>query len=182
MENSFESACRVTNKTNRDLLPLVEPIYQQFIPGCRREDIRNGDLLRGTLDIDFAIDSRIICPDGSWIAMQEKLREYKEVRYRDFTMEHRNAFGTQYESPGEWFHLGAQLYFYAWADVSRTRFAAWRLFDVAAIKILVACAGGLEKVGRFQKNSAYGKASFYGIPIWKLGPAIVESFGDVADC
>ena len=63
------------------------------------------------------------------------------MRWLDFTQEFKNAVGTKHESNGEWFKLGAQLYFYGWASADETEFSKWVILDIAKYKILVEQAG-----------------------------------------
>lgn len=88
-----------------------------------------------------------------------------------------NAAGTEHETEGEWFHLAAQLYFYGWANPKEDGFAAWAILDVVRYKMLVEEAGGLDRIGRLQRNTERGRANFYAIPMETLRPAIIRSHG-----
>ena len=106
---------------------------------------------------------------GQWISIQEKYRKnYFLKKHGDFTQEFMNAAGTEHESPGEWFKLGAQLYFYGWATNDESDFEKWFIMDIPRYKFVVESAGGLHKLGRLCQNKEHGKASFYSIPIKHL--------------
>jgi hypothetical protein len=166
----------------RKMQPLALRIYGQIFPGCKLEYLRR-DNFDGhpkddpdvhILDLEFAIDSLLRLTDGSFFSLQEKYRTYEHLKsFGDFTQEHMNGFGTKYETKGEWFHLAAQLYFYGWANEDQTDFEEYMLIDVVKYKLLVQAAGGLENIGTLQCNERYGRASFYGICIGELWPAII---------
>ncbi|MFH0824413.1 MAG: ParB/RepB/Spo0J family partition protein [Pseudomonadota bacterium] len=84
------------------------------------------------------------------------------------------------ESPGEWFKLGAQLYFYGWANAEETEFAKWFLMDIAKYKMLVEQKGGLSKLGKLRQNQRHGRASFYAIPVKALMPCFVTDYRRVS--
>lgn len=167
-----------TVKLHDRLLPFVEPIYRQIIPGCKRQSIRGTNLFGGCLDVDFGIDAFIYLPDRSFITVQEKLRKFREPQYRDFTQERKNAARTIYENDGEWFKLGAQLYFYAWGRNDLSGFVDWKLLDIAELKLTVARQGGLDRIGVLNVNKKYGKADFYGIPFERLKSAIIAQYSE----
>ena len=102
--------------------PAALRIYQQVFPGSEVEDLREEGVRVHILDREFGIDSLISLPSEQWITLQEKYRRYAALKYLDFTQEYMNAVGTPHESPGEWFKLGAQLYFYGWANEKETDF------------------------------------------------------------
>jgi len=165
-----------TVKFQQKLKPAALRIYQQIFPGCRLEDLREQGVKVHVLDKEFAIDALIHCVSGQWISIQEKYRKNNALKYQDFTQEFMNACGTEYEAPGEWFKLGAQLYFYGWANVSETDFEKWALIDVAKYKMYVDDCGGLDKIGKLKFNNEHGKASFYAIPINKLTSCFVTDY------
>ncbi len=162
-----------TVKFQQKMHPAAMRIYQRLFPGCRLEDLREEGVEVHILDKEFGIDSLINLPSGQWISIQEKYRSHDAIKYLDFTQEFMNGEGTAYESPGEWFKLGAQLYFYGWANSEETDFEKWILMDIAKYKILVERAGGLQNLGVKRKNHRHGRASFYAIPIKNLKDAIL---------
>ena len=175
-----------TEKFRKHMRPYAEEIYKRIWPGCQVKDLREHGVAVHILDKNFGIDTLTEFPSGQWISIQEKYRNYRVLLrgdlkvnppYPDFTQEYINAEGTKYESPGEWFNLGAQIYFYGWANEIETDFAAWLLMDIAKYKLLIEDIGGLATVGRYYKNRTYGRASFYAIPIYKLEPAIIYCQG-----
>ena len=166
-------------KFQKLLRPAALKIYSKVFPGCRVEDLRAEGGKVHILDKEFGIDSLIHLPNRQWITLQEKYRRHVALKWLDFTQEYKfiqeykNAVGTKYESDGEWFKLGAQLYFYGWANQTETDFKKWFLMDITKYKILVEEAGGLDKIGLLQQNIKHGCASFYGINIDKLRPAFI---------
>lgn len=155
-------------------------IYSRIFPGCEIEDLRADGFRVHPLDQEFGIDSRLMLGDNSYFSIQEKYRAHKFLARRnlridtdlpDFTQEYKNGHGTQYEAPGEWFKLGAQLYFYGWANAAEDDFEKWVIIDVVRYKQLVMDEGGIENMGKLMKNRTHGRASFYCIPIQRLAPA-----------
>jgi len=166
-----------TEQFRKRMRPHAIAIYRQiFGVDCRVEDLREQGVRVHILDKEFGIDSLIHLPSEQWISIQEKYRRHDAIKYLDFTQEYMNAEGTQYESPGEWFKLGAQLYFYGWAEADEGGFAKWVVLDVAKYKMLVEQSGGLHRLGQKCKNKKHGRASFFAIPITKLKPAFVWDY------
>lgn len=164
-----------TEQFRKQMRPAAIKIYESLFPGCEIIDLPRTDTGTHVLDQHFGIDSIISLPTGGLITLQEKYREHYYLNYADFTQEYMNAAGTPDESPGEWFKLAAQLYFYGWANAEHTDFEKWLLLDVLAYKVLVEKAGGLENLGTLQQNRKFGCASFYAIPLGLLKPAIIWS-------
>ena len=161
--------------------PYADQVLQGLWPGCwveRLKGVVNGQ--PHVLDREFGIDALVHLRSGQWISMQEKYREYRclvdpglQIRppEPDFTQEYMNAVGTDRESPGEWFHLAAQVYFFGWANEDETAFAKWVLLNVPRYKLIVESAGGIERFGKLRHNKKHGKASFYCFPISKVKSA-----------
>ena len=165
-----------TERFRLQMRPHALAIYKRIFPGSRIEDLREQGVRVHVLDVEFGIDALWRFPDGQWITIQEKYRRNEHLRkYGDFTQEWKNAYGTQYESDGEWFKLAAQLYFYGWANETATGFAKWILLDVLRYKVIVQHAGGLNRIGKFQQNRQHGSAAFYAIPLVTLENAIILS-------
>jgi hypothetical protein len=175
MDKSWDNQPTVTFQTR--MKPAALRIYQRCFPGCTVEDLREQGVKVHILDKEFGIDSLIHFPSGQWLSIQEKYRTNKYLRYGEFTQEYLNGVGTVHESPGEWFKLGAQIYFYGWANADETDFAAWLMMHIARYKVVVERAGGLGAVGTLHQNQQYGRASFYAIPIGKLRDCIMFSYG-----
>lgn len=180
MEKPFENL--TTEQFRIKMRPHAIAIYQRLWPGCKVEDLREKGVKVHILDQYFGIDTLATFKSGQWISIQEKYRDHSflvEQKFQvkpgtpDFTQEHMNGYGTPYQSNGEWFKLGAQLYFYGWSNEQKTAFEKWVLLDVAKYKLLVEAAGGLEKVGRWKRNRKHGAASFYAIPVTSLKDAWV---------
>jgi predicted Zn-ribbon and HTH transcriptional regulator len=169
-----------TMKFMRKMQPHAWRIYEKEFPGCEPLYLRP-DNFDGSkdhpdvhiLDQQFAIDSMLRFPDGSFFTLQEKYRKNTELKFGDFTQTHMKAYGTPYEAKGEWFHLAAQLYFYGWANEDETDFEDYLLLDVVRYKLLVLEAGGLDRIGEWRQNPG-GGASFFGICVEELRPAIIR--------
>lgn len=162
--------------------PAAERIYRSIWGDSRLEDLREKGVKVHILDKEFGIDALLHFSSCQWISIQEKYREFRyhndfRVDYRcpDFTQEFKNACGTEHESEGEWFKLGAQLYFYGWANESKTDFMDWYLIDILRYKAIVENCGGLDEIGSKRRNHTHGRASFYCIPINRLQKAIFVS-------
>ena len=154
-------------------------IYKQIWPGCQIEDLREQGVNVHVLDKEFGIDTLSTFPSGQWLSIQEKYRRYNTWhKFKDFTQEYKNGVGTSYEGPGEWFHLGAQVYFVGWADIKETCFPYWFLMDIAKYKLIIENSGGLDKVGILKQNKDHGRSSFYGIPIKIIKPAFLMTYND----
>lgn len=175
-----------TVKFQNKMKPKAVAIYQRLFKGCSVEDLREKGVKVHVLDQEFGIDALIRLKTGQWISIQEKYRKntfltnstYQVIPgVPDFTQEYKNAAGTEYESDGEWSKLGAQLYFYGWANKDETDFQRWFVMDIAKYKILVERAGGLAGIGVLKPNKKHGRSSFYAIPASRLRSSFV--FRDV---
>ena len=178
MDATSSPAFQATSRFQKRMKPAALKIYERVFPGCRLEDLRENGVKVHILDKEFGIDSLVHLDGGQWISLQEKYRRHSSLHWLEFTQEYMNAAGTKYESPGEWFKLGAQLYFYGWANNSQTAFEKWALIDIAKYKMLVEKAGGLDKLGTLEQNSRYGKSTFYAIKIMKLASCFVCTYKD----
>lgn len=175
-----------TEEFRLTMRPHAVEIYQRmFGPDCTLRPLKKqADGRAHILDQCFGIDGKLALPQGNSLYLQEKYREPEylttaclqvEPPWPDFTQEYMNAVGTDNERQGEWFHLAAQVYFYGWAKPELDGFAAWVLLDVPRYKLIVQDAGGLDAIGKLQKNDRHGKASFYCIPVYRLRRAWIYS-------
>jgi hypothetical protein len=156
--------------------PAALAIYQRIFPGSTIEDLREHGVNVHILDKEFGIDALWHLESGQWISIQEKYRNSAALSFGDFTIEYKNAAGTCYENDGEWFKLGAQLYFYGWANKNNSGFEKWVILDIPKLKQWIELHGGLERVGRLCQNRKHGKASFYAIPIQNLEPCFFADY------
>lgn len=157
-----------TVKFQVKMKPAALEIYKKVFPGCNLEDLRGNGFKVHILDKEFGIDALLNMKSGQWFSIQEKYRKNYFLKFGDFTQEFMNATGSNNESPGEWFKLGAQLYFYGWANTNETDFEKWCIIDIPRYKLLVEQAGGLNKIGTLKVNKLHGRSSFYTIPIQRL--------------
>ena len=165
-----------TEKFRIKMQPAARLIYEKIFKGCNIEDLREDGVNVHVLDQEFGIDCLAHMKDGQWLSIQEKYRKNNALHYLEFTQEYKNAVGTVYENDGEWFKLGAQLYFYGWANKDETDFEKWFLMDISKYKMLVSQSGGIKKMGVLKQNSKHGKASFYAIPVQKLESCFVTDY------
>jgi len=165
-----------TVKFQQRMKPAALRIYQRVFPGCVIEDLREKGVKVHVLDQEFGIDALIRFTGGQWISIQEKYRTHAALRWLDFTQEYMNGEGTKFEAQGEWFKLGAQLYFYGWANADESDFEKWAILDVAKYKLIVENAGGLHCIGTKQQNQRHGRASFFAIPIRRLASAFIADY------
>lgn len=165
-----------TEKFRVKMKPHAIKIYQKIFPGSEIEDLREKGFKVHILDKEFGVDMLLNLESGQWLSIQEKYRTNYFLKFSDFTQEHKNAYGTENESDGEWFHLGAQLYFYGWANKAEDDFEKWFLMDIAKYKILIEESGGIEKAGIFNQNQEHGKSSFYSIHLDVIKSAWVTDY------
>ena len=167
------------------LRPYVLQVYRSLFPGSRYQPMEELGDTGLMFDKNWGVDGFICTASLRCWVVQSKCRRHDfltERRYQvisgipDFTQEFMNAAGTQYEAPGEWFHLNAELYFFGWATSDESGLAKWLLLDIPRYKAIVEAAGGLAKIGRLQQNKAGGKASFYAIPVTRLRDAWLATY------
>ena len=170
--NNFNNLSTV--KFQEKMKPAAERIYQKIFPRSRLVDLRQDGFKVHILDQEFGIDALLYLKSGQWVSIQEKYRKNYALKYLDFTQEFVNGHGTKHESPGEWFKLGAQLYFYGWANKEESDFEKWAIIDIVKYKMLIENNGGFEAIGgKMRYNKTHGSASFYAIPIQKLKSCFV---------
>lgn len=170
-----------TVKFQEKLKPYVIEIYKKHFGDCEIEDLRSKGFKVHILDKEYAIDSLLKFKDGHFITIQEKYRDYSSLHFFDFTQEYKNAVGTNHESNGEWFKLAAQMYFYGWSKKDYSGFEEYVILDILKYKIIVEQFGGIEKIGIFNINKKHGKASFYGISIYKIRDAIIFASDNITN-
>lgn len=165
-----------TVKFQEKMKPAALKIYKQvFGENCEIEDLREDGFKVHILDKEFGIDAMLSLPTGQWLTLQEKYRKNYYISFLDFTQEYKNAEGTEHESNGEWFSLGAQLYFYGWSNKDETDFEKWIILDIVRYKLIIEKLGGLSKAGYKLYNRQYGRASFYSINLRLIEDAIIFS-------
>ena len=174
-----------TTQFQSRMRPKAIAVYRQLFPGCKVEDLRQQGAKVHVLDQEFGIHCMIVLPSGQWLSVQEKYRQNTflandslkvEPPVPDFTQEITNATGTQHESPGEWFKLASQLYFYGWASRDESQFEKWVLVDIVQYKLIVERNGGITRMGRLYRNRKHGAASFVAFPVTRLRDAWVRTY------
>lgn len=168
MSKSFQNLATVKN-VQIPLKPAAMRIYGSIFPNCRVEDLRQNGVKVHVLDKEFGIDSLIHLESGQWFSIQEKYRDYPKYDHHDFTQEIENGNGT----PGEWYSLASQLYFYGWGDPRKNIFMEWFILDVAQYKLIVERKGGIEKCGKKKQNQEHGSSWFVPVHFETIFPAII---------
>ncbi len=186
---------KTTAQLEYAIRPYAWTVLRELYPSCKVKPVTKPNNPPHPLDKYCGIDTLLFLECGGVLTVQEKYREnkfYTETRYRvdhscpDFTQNYKIAVGTEHEANGEWFHLAAQLYFYAWATPNMDGLAAWMLMNIYDYVQLVEQAGGLDAIGKLCNNDRHSRTSFYAIPVNILRPAIMASYnlfesGDYAD-
>ena len=153
---------------SKRLRPYAWEIYKKYLGAVAYVDLQDTDGPPSFLDKYFGIDIVLKFKGGGILTIQEKYRRHG-VSKDKFTQKYMNS-GKQ---EGEWFHLGAQLYFYGWVREDEKGFQKWIILDIPKYKMLVQDAGGLNKIGRLRHN---GQSSYYSIPLDTLKPAIIREY------
>jgi len=174
IDSSFDALS--TNEIVRRRKGDAHAIYQLVFPQCIVADLRQHGPGVHVLDKQFGIDCVLLLRDGPIVTLQEKFRDASSLRYCDFTQEYFNAYGTPFQSLGEWFKLAADFYFYGWENADKTGFAKWLLMDVSRYKLCVQASGGLDKIGRLRENHTHGRATFYGIDPKRIESCFVTDY------
>ena len=141
-------------------------------PESELVDLRENGVNVHILDKEFGVDCLLNLKSGTWLSVQEKYRDNFALKYNDFTQEYMNGDGRY----GEWFKLGAQLYFYGWANQDNSGFEKWFLMDIVKYKMIIDKMGGIEKVGKLRKNDRCGSATFYTIPIRLIRDSFITDY------
>lgn len=172
--NAFEKTLDFNSRMKKPAHKIIREAFgRKFLSKTRVVSLEDLEL-----DQRAGIDSTILfMPTNVSFSIQEKYRTNDKLRFKDFTQELYNAYGTEHQADGEFMHLHATYYFYGWANANETDFAEWFIMDVQAYKMLVLRAGGLGKVpgAVSHVNSAYGKALFYTLPLSFLSSAVLFS-------
>jgi len=164
------SELKTVKDVHEPLKPAAARIYQSIFPECKIENLRADGFKVHVLDKEFGIDSLIHFKSNQWISIQEKYRNYPYWKsYHDFTQEIENGDGSQ----GEWFKLGAQLYFYGWGAPDKDCFLEWYIFDVAKYKTIIESMGGIQSAGVVRKNNKHGKSRFVCVEISAIKSAVL---------
>ncbi len=183
--DTAEFSRKTTSQFEYAIRPDAWNVLRELYPSCKVRPVTKPNNPPHPLDKYCGIDTLLFLPCGGVVTVQEKYREnkfYTNPRFRvdptcpDFTQNYRIAVGTEHEAGGEWFHLAAQLYFYAWATPSMDGLAAWLLMNVYDYVQLVEASGGLNAIGELCNNDLHSCTSFYAIPVNTLRPAIIASY------
>lgn len=111
----------------------IDEIYFNIFPGLekvQRSDRSKIDTPKVEfLDKELGIDTLLLFYNGAILTFQEKSRTFPYLeKYNDFTFEFYNDPDTK--SPGEWFKLVSQFYFYGFANVRENGYVRYYIIDV----------------------------------------------------
>ena len=131
-EDSFERNWR--RKFERRMRPVADKFYWEIIPVIK--DILRGYRLcmalpliveLGPLDKELGIDVIFTLDNGMRLTCQEKFNSHTYRYLENVTVEYENdpVRGT----PGDWFTMIAQLYFFGFASQDEKSFDLWVLLD-----------------------------------------------------
>ena len=169
--NAFDETLEFNKKMREPAHNIIKQLFEEkFGPCAMQASVFELDKYAG---IDLIVSSKQTDINFTY---QEKYRKHSALIYKDFTQEIYNAYGTEHQEKGEFFHLFSDYYFYGWANETETGFEHWFLMNIRHYKTLIHDAGGISKLNgaRQQQNAAFGKAMFYSIPLNSIKPAIIR--------
>ena len=177
--NSFEKTLSFNDKLKTPAHKIIRELFGREFLSITTVSSLNDMALDQRAGIDAKID---FIPSQVSFSIQEKYRTHDKLKFKDFTQELYNAYGTEFQSAGEFSHLYCDYYFYGWSNEAETGFAEWFIMDVKAYKALVLSVGGLNNIPHVKQvqNTTYGKALFYTIPLDFLKPAIMWASANLA--
>jgi hypothetical protein len=170
--NAFQKTLSFSDKLRK---PAHKIIGWSFAKGFMAK-VHVKSLNDMALDQRAGIDTKVDFEQSQVsFSVQEKYRTNDKLRFKDFTQELYNAYGTEHQSDGEFKHLYCDYYFYGWCNAEENGFAEFFIMDVKAYKTLVLLTGGLDKIPNVKRvqNNQYGKALFFTIPLEFIAPCIV---------
>jgi len=115
----------------------------------------------GILDRELGIDILIETMDGIPITIQEKVRRESHLNFRDFTLEYMSNIQTKIK--GEFFHLHADFYSYAWINYNQSEILRHYIFNIPSFKYLF-LQGFFDGKYTVEINDTHSQASFIAVP------------------
>ena len=106
--------------------PIADAIYYNVF-GDDIQIVRMEREEQKVLDIEFAIDAKIVLPTGHILLGQEKFLSQSYAKYRSVTVEYeQNQFTGE---PGDWFKLAPQFYFVGYFTKDGLCFDPWIILN-----------------------------------------------------
>ena len=125
------------------------------------------------LDQEFAIDLKVVLPNGFQITGQEKACSHECWKYRTFTVEFFQD--RRYQIPGELFKVASQFYLHGYSDDTGGEFAEWHILKVFDLKNWL----GQRGIQGFPIKPSRGSyASFLAIPYDDIPVSVYYAHGD----
>jgi len=113
------------------------------------------------LDRKLGVDTAIRFNNGQFITIQEKIRRYEYIEYQDFTLEYYSNILEKIK--GEYFYLGAHLYFYGYSNQNQNGIYCYRLINILNLKLY------LNKLNKKPiENKKHSNANFIAIKFDEL--------------
>lgn len=146
----------------------IDTIYNSLFSNV--DDIErsnNENFKKGTpqsiMDQYLGIDTTLHFNNGSIITIQEKTRKAKWIETDEFTFEYYNNKDTGLQ--GEWFHMGAQIYFYGFANEEETDYHHYYILDIAMLRLWLSkySTKQLKEKFEYHRNNGYDNADFFAI-------------------
>lgn len=113
------------------------------------------------LDRELGIDVLIETTDGIPITIQEKVRRESHLNFNDFTLEYMS--NVQTKTKGEYFHLHADFYSYAWVNYNQTEILRHYIFNIPSLKYQFS-QGIFDGKYTGELNDYHSQASFIALP------------------
>lgn len=116
------------------------------------------------MDKELCIDTHLTFNDASVLTGQEKTLRASKQHYNHFTFEYYND--PTLKTPGEWFKLAAQFYFFGYANEGESDYLDWWLIDVLKLRLFLTNNVGIDiLLNKYRHNNkGLAKADFFGIP------------------
>jgi len=137
--------------------PLADAIYRDVLGHGTDIDISRADHEEAVaLDIHFAIDVTIRLSSGMILNGQEKFLSWGYAKFRTVTVEYQQD--PKSGEPGDWFRLGANVYFVGYLNEECTAFEPWVLLDW--VRVVVETQAGHIKWDTNGNKDGRARASF----------------------
>ncbi len=126
------------------------------------------------LDQEFAIDLKVLLPNGGQVSGQEKALSFGCYKFRTFTIEFwQNRFTKE---PGEWFRIASQFYLSGYSDESGIEFIEWHIIRMMQFLTWLKSA----KIAALDKRcrpSGGSRAAFLPVPYESIPRACIYAMG-----
>lgn len=140
MNNNFKNTKQYKDmmKMRPDCTRVLREVFNVEDSSIIRYEKENGVHI---LDQEFAIDLKVVLPNGSQLSGQEKALTNKYYKYRTFTIEfyqnrhdrrikHPSGYILEPKQKGEWFKIASQFYLSGYSDTSGIKFIEWKIIRI----------------------------------------------------